>query len=169
MKTINLNTLKLILALTSLIFFSSISANNEAIQPFKKGSFQQIQQAHKNTPYIISFWSETCGYCMKELTLLGQLLPKYPEVKLVTISTDAFLDKSTVNRILSPKKLQDTEKWVFADNYVERLYFDIDKKWRGELPLTYLFDRNGKMIKHLGVINEKELVEWFDKQKISNK
>lgn len=154
--------------LTTLIIATSINSVSakEAIkiQPFIKGSFKQIQQEHKGTPYIVSFWSETCGYCMQELSLLGKLLKTYPNVKVITVSTDPFLEKETVNHILSTKNLQKMPAWVFADRYAGLLYPDVDPTWRGELPLTYFFDRNNKKVKHLGTINKQELTDWFAEQ-----
>ena len=150
-----------------LIIASHVSASQNEIKPFVKGSFKQIQQAHNDRPYIIAFWSETCAYCMKELKIFGQLLKKYPQVDIVSITTDPFLNEETVKRILSSKNLQNIETWVFADNYAERLYFDVDKKWRGELPFTLFFDRNKKMMKHMGTMKEKELVDWLTAQSIA--
>jgi hypothetical protein len=104
---------------------------------------------------------------MKELALFGRILKEYPQIKLITITTDPFLEDETVQQILSSKKLQGTETWVFADNFAERLYFDINPRWRGELPLTYFFDRNNNRLKHMGVITENELVEWLTQQTIA--
>ncbi len=143
---------------------SVTSANETNVMPFRKGSFEQIEKEHSKKPYIIAFWSETCGYCMKELALLGKLLKKHPDVSLVTISTDPFLNEETLNTILASKNLQNVEKWVFADRNTARLHADVDKKWRGELPLTYFFDKHNKKLKHLGTINEKELISWFADQ-----
>ncbi len=157
---------KISLALLFLsVLFSSLSHATESPYPaFKKGAFAHIQQAHKDAPYIIAFWSETCAYCMKELAMLGKLLPHYPTIKLVTITTDPFLDNATVNRILSKKKLTHTETWVFADNFVERLYADIDPNWQGELPLTYFIGKDEKLVKHMGIVKEKELIDWLNQQ-----
>jgi len=151
--------------LTLMCLNSQVScANESSYKPFVKGSFVQIQQENKDRPYIIAFWSVTCAYCMKELALFGELMDKYPDVKLITITTDAFLEDETVKQLLATKKLTDTETWVFADNYVERLYFDINPRWRGELPLTYFFNRKGEMLRHMGVVKEDELLEWLDGQ-----
>ena len=161
--------LKTCLILVGALTFSAVSATEQAIKPFKKGSFEKIQQTHKDHPYIISFWSETCGYCMKELTLLGKLLKATPNVTLVSITTDPFLEAKTINRILSQKDLLQADKWVFADHFAAPLYYDVDEKWHGELPFTYFFDKNNKMIKHKGTINKKELTKWFADQKVVTK
>jgi len=140
------------------------NANESTYKPFIKGSFEQIQQENKDRPYIIAFWSITCAYCMKELGLFGELMEKYPQIKLITISTDAFFEDESVDRLLETKSLTGTETWIFANNHVEKLYFDINPNWRGELPLTYFFDQEGSMIKHMGVVNEGELVAWLNEQ-----
>jgi len=143
---------------------SMTNASETVYKPFIKGSFEQIQQENKDRPYIIAFWSVTCAYCMKELALFGELMEQYPQVKLITITTDAFLEDETVAQLMATKNLSGTETWVFADNYVERLYFDINPRWRGELPLTYFFDKNNVMLKHMGVVKEHELLEWLNGQ-----
>lgn len=158
----------LITVLTVFSLNSTLSYGNETnFKAFVKGSFLTIQEQHKDTPYIIAFWSETCAYCMKELALFGRLLKKYPQIKLVTISTDPFLEDETVQQILSSKNLEGTETWVFADNFAERLYYEINPRWRGELPLTYFFDRNNQMVKHMGVVKEDELIEWMNTQSLA--
>jgi len=160
---------KLIITLVTLLCLnSSVSKATETkFNAFVKGSFAQIQQQHKDTPYIIVFWSETCAFCMKELAVFGRLIPQYPHIKLITISTDPFLEDETVQHILSSKNLENTETWVFADNFAERLYFDINPRWRGELPLTYFFDKKNTMLKHMGIVKEAELLEWFAEQSIN--
>ncbi len=156
----------LLISLFTVFCLNSAMANaSESVyKPFIKGSFEQIQQDNKDRPYIIAFWSVTCAYCMKELALFGELMQKYPQVKLITITTDAFLEDETVKQLMATKSLEGTETWVFADNYVERLYFDINPRWRGELPLTYFFDKKGEMLRHMGVVKEGELVEWLGEQ-----
>lgn len=158
---------RLTLALVSILLINTVCANETIINPFVKGSFEQIQQNHKDKAYIISFWSETCAFCMKELALFGHLLKAYPKVEIVSITTDPFLNEQTIHQILSSKNLQNSEKWVFSDEYAERLYFDVDPSWRGELPLTYFFGRNNKMLKHMGIIKENELISWLAEQNIN--
>ena len=154
----------LLVVITASITNNVLAKETIEIHPFIKGSFKQIQQKQKGSPYIIAFWSESCGYCMHELSLLGKLLKTSPNVKVVTVSTDPFLDEETVNRILTTKNLQQMPTWVFADHYAGRLYPDVDPTWRGELPLTYFFDRNNKKVKHMGTINKQELTDWFAEQ-----
>lgn len=163
-----LNCKKIILLVLIFSINHNILAETTNIHAFIKGSFLQIQQQHdrnhQDKPYIITFWSETCAFCMEELALFGSVLKAYPDVNVVSITTDPFLNKKTITRILNSKNLQQAKKWVFSDHYAEKLYFDVDKRWRGELPLTFFVDRNHKMLKHMGTINKQKLIEWFEKQ-----
>ena len=167
MRRFNFNPIKIGLLIISLFFTQQSLAETTKIKPFVKGSFQQIQRDNKNSSYIVTFWSETCAFCMKELDLFGKLLKNYPGIKLISITTDPFLEEKTVNQILFSKNLPDVQKWVFAEAFAERLYFDVARNWRGELPLTYFADSQNKLVKHLGVIKEQELIDWLSLQSTS--
>lgn len=160
-KTKVMKKVMLTVLLAGLVGTAAVAAS---FPDFKKGSFQQIQQQRSGTPYILAFWSETCAYCMQELAMFGRLLKQYPNVGLVTVTTDPFLDENTVKKILTDRDLTGTETWVFADRFAERLYYDIDPAWQGELPLTYFFDGRNTPIKHMGVVKEDELMEWLSQQ-----
>jgi thiol-disulfide isomerase/thioredoxin len=130
------------------------------VNPFVKGSFSEIQQQHAGKPYLVVFWGQDCAYCMKELAMLGQLLAAYPAVNIVTVATDPFLDANLVLDKMSGFGLSQAQNWVFADDYPETLYFDVEKRWRGELPLTYLSDGQ-KLIRHSGMLKEVDMSAWL--------
>ena len=150
--------------LTILIFIAFISGCSEEqqVNDFIKGSFAEIQQQHQGKPYLVVFWSEDCAFCMKELEHLGQILKQHPEMKLISVATDPFLDKDKVREKLASFELQNTEAWVFAEAYPETLYFDVDKRWRGELPLTFLFDSQNQKTKKIGLLAESVLTAWLN-------
>lgn len=137
-----------------------------SILPFTKGSFSEIKKQLENKPFIVIFWSESCSYCMKELAMFGRLYKQYPQIELVTVATDSFLDDEIVKRVLKRSKLDLKKTWVFAERFQEKVYFDVNKRWRGELPVTHFFDRKNKELRHLGVVKEDELVEWLNTQSI---
>lgn len=141
--------------------FCPVKAENLTINPFVKGSFAEIKEQRKDQPFILVFWSESCSYCMKELALFGQLQKQFPAVELVTVATDPFLEDETVKTVLARSRLEVDQTWVFAEQFPERIYADIDKRWRGELPVTHFFGRDNREVRHMGVIKEDELVEWL--------
>jgi hypothetical protein len=42
------------------------------------------------------------------------------------------------------------ENWTFNDDFVERLRYEIDPRWRGEIPRTLLITRDGSTRQHVG-------------------
>ncbi len=134
------------------------------ILPFTKGSFAEIKAQRHNKPFILVFWSETCSYCLVELAMFGKLQKQYPEVEIVTVATDSFLEDEAVFQVLKNSGLRLEKTWVFAEQFPEIIYADINKRWRGELPATYFFDRNNQQIRHMGMIKEEELIDWMTEQ-----
>ncbi|MDD5330830.1 MAG: TlpA family protein disulfide reductase, partial [Sulfuricella sp.] len=55
---------------------------------------------------------------------------------------------------------QRADAWVFADAVPERLYFEADGKWRGELPRTYLYDAAHRATAFSGKIDPAQLERW---------
>ncbi|ORU92660.1 MAG: hypothetical protein A6F70_03370 [Cycloclasticus sp. symbiont of Bathymodiolus heckerae] len=155
---------KLIL-LAVFLFISVVSkANTIEIRPFVKGSFAELKQEYSNQPFVLIFWSESCSYCMKELAMFAKLQGKYPDVPLVVVATDPFLDESEVKGMLERTGLSLQKTWVFAEQFPERIYADVHKRWRGELPVTHFFDQDNREVRHLGIVKQKALENWLAAQ-----
>lgn len=136
----------------------------QEIKSFVRGSYQQIVSAHAGKPFILNFWSLTCSYCMVELGMLNKLARKYPKLDLVLVSTDTAEEEKLVSATLekvSPKK---AEAWLFADSYADRLRFEVDRHWYGELPRTYFFSANDEVTAISGKLDEAELERWLEQQ-----
>src|SRR3989338_9304397 len=95
----------------------------QEIKPFVRGSYQQIVSARQGKPFIVSFWSLTCSYCVVELAMLKKLVKKYPKLDLVLVSTDTPEEEKEIAATLAKYSLDKAEAWVFADDYSERLRF----------------------------------------------
>ncbi|MDP2761084.1 MAG: redoxin domain-containing protein [Sideroxyarcus sp.] len=136
----------------------------QEIKPFVRGSYQQIIAARQGTPFIISFWSLTCSYCMVELGMLKKLANKYPKLDLVLVSTDTPEEEETVAATLAKIAPGRAEAWLFADSYADRLRFEVDRQWYGELPRTYIFNAKNEVTAISGKIDEAELERWIEQQ-----
>ena len=90
------------------------------------------------------FWGVTCGPCKVELPLLGQFMKEHGAIDMVTISADLVPNLPAAARAMLEKAgLGSAENWIFDDGFVERLRFEIDPAWQGEIPRTILISRNG--------------------------
>jgi len=56
------------------------------------------------------------------------------------------------------------QTWVFAEQFPERIYADVNKRWRGELPVTHFFDRNNQEARHMGIVKKDMLIKWLTAQ-----
>jgi hypothetical protein len=56
--------------------------------------------------------------------------------------------------------LEKSAQWIFADAMPERLRFEIDRRWHGELPRTYLYDRRHTVQAFSGLIPPEHLAQW---------
>ncbi|WP_293652648.1 redoxin domain-containing protein [Thiolapillus sp.] len=146
---------------------SLTQANAIKVKPFVVNSLSEIKKNYWGQPFVLMFWSKTCLYCMKELGLFGKLQKQFPNISVVTVSTDVYLDEKTINDILTGKDLVLKTAWVFATEYPEQLYAAVDKRWRGELPVTYFYDRQHQPIRHMGIVKEAALIAWMKQQTLT--
>jgi hypothetical protein len=61
--------------------------------------------------------------------------------------------------------LANADNWIFDDGFVERLRYEIDARWSGEIPLTYLIGRDGARTTIEGVADLAKIREWLDQQR----
>lgn len=152
------------LCLTVLLFTQAPTLAAQEIKPFVRGSYQQIVSARKGKPFIINFWSLSCGYCKVELSMFRELVRKYPKLDLVVISTDTPEEVDSVSDTLETFSLGKSETWLFADSNTDRLRFEIDKRWYGELPRTYFIDADGNASAFSGKLEQKDVEQWIKEQ-----
>lgn len=148
-------TLALLLALVPPV------AAQEA-RPFVSGSLKEITAARQGKPFILSMWSLTCTHCREELSLLSGMVKKYPNLDLVLIATDTPEESEGIGATLNQFSLGRAQAWVFADPFAERLRFEIDRKWHGELPRTYLYDPNHVITAISGKLDRQRLEQWIN-------
>jgi thiol-disulfide isomerase/thioredoxin len=154
----------MLMALLAITLLGGNAAQAGDPRHFTSGSLKRIVAAHSGKPFILGLWSLTCTHCREELAMLGQLVQKYPHASVVLISTDTPGDAGDVASTLNDYSLGSVESWVFADSYTERLRFEIDNKWHGELPRTYLYDSNAVRSAHSGKLDLSLLESWLQKQ-----
>jgi thiol-disulfide isomerase/thioredoxin len=137
-----------------------------ALKPFVRGSWQQMLRAHAGRPMLVHFWGVTCGPCKVELPLLGQFMKEHSELDVVMISADLVPNLEVPTRTMLQKAgLASAENWIFSDGFVERLRFEIDPAWQGDIPRTLLVARDGTVTTIEGSAEIADLKKWLDQQK----
>jgi thiol-disulfide isomerase/thioredoxin len=140
------------------------------LKPFVRGSWQNVLRSHAGRPTLVHFWGVTCGPCKVELPLLGQFIKDHPELAVVTISADLVPNLPGAARAMLEKAgLGSAENWIFNDGFVERLRFEIDPAWQGEIPRTLLIARDGTVTTIEGSAEISDLEKWLVQQKVASR
>ena len=160
--------LSLILAaLLGIVSFSAAEAADP--QSFERGSWAKLREAHAGRPTVVHFWGLTCAPCLVELPHWGALQARRPDLRLVLIAADPVpQDPERLAATLAKAGLDKTESWSFADRFHERLRYEIDPEWAGELPRTMMIDRGGKATVLPGVADLAQVRRWLDAQSKSH-
>ena len=140
------------------------------LKPFVRGSWQEMLRSHAGRPTLVHFWGVTCGPCKVELPLLGEFMKDHSELDVVTISADLVPNLPGATRAMLEKAgLGTAENWIFSDGFVERLRFEIDPAWQGEIPRTLLIARDGTVTTIEGSAEIPDLEKWLVQQKVAAK
>ena len=131
------------------------------VRSFVRGSHQQIISARAGKPFVVTFWSLTCTNCRDDLALFGKLVQKYRDFDLVIVSTDSPEQNQEIAQTLQRYRLGRAESWVFADSFAERLRFEVDAQWYGELPRTYFYDAQGHAMALSGALDHAQTENWI--------
>lgn len=154
----------LLMAALALFVCTAVRAQeSSALRPFDTVSLNAILQQHAGKPFVLALWSIHCLPCREEMPHWKALRQRYPGVPIVLVSTDLPEEWADVRRFLARYDPGAVERWAFADDYVERLRYTIDPKWRGELPRAYFYDAGHVAQGRSGKIDIGWLNDWFSR------
>ena len=132
-----------------------------------EGLKKLIQRDPKDTrPLLVNFWATWCDPCREEFPDLVKIDADYRSkgLNFVAVSLDDIGDlKSKVEPFL--KEMKATMPVVLLNvNDPEPAIHTVDPNWQGDMPATFLYDKDGKVVfKHFGRIKPDELRGAIDK------
>ena len=144
----------------------SLPVQKPVIKGLVRGSYKKIIES-RSKPFVVNLWSIDCPPCRKELVMLRELSLANPELDVVLISTDEPEYREEVLEVIGELGLSGMELWHFDDAYVERLRFEIDRAWFGELPRSYFYSLSDEIEAVSGVVSKEKMISWMQK-KLSN-
>ncbi len=151
---------------SSLLFlvlaFLNPSAQAESTA-FTSGSYQQLLASNPNQPFMLIIWSVNCPSCLKDMALLSSIHKSRPELKMIMLAADDLSATEQIQQILEKNQLSELENWVYAEDNTQKLQFEIDPKWYGELPRTYFFDKTHQRTGVSGVLSKDDYEKMFAK------
>jgi thiol-disulfide isomerase/thioredoxin len=115
----------------------------------------------RERPLLVNFWATWCVPCREEFPDLVKIREQYAASRLdfVTVSLD---DPSDIEKAV-PEFLRDahaTQMPAYLLHAADEgtAINSIDATWQGELPATFLYDRQGQLVfKHKGRVKPAEL------------
>jgi len=118
-------------------------------------------------PLLLNFWATWCDPCREEFPDLVKLDTDYKDkgLNFVAISLDDITDiKSEVPKFLNQMKATMPVVLLNVSDPDPAIKM-VDAAWDGQLPATFLYDRDGKVVfKHFGKIKPDELRAAIDAQ-----
>jgi thiol-disulfide isomerase/thioredoxin len=127
-----------------------------------KGLLTQARQK----PLLVNFWATFCDPCRDEFPDLVKIDKDYGSQSLdfITVSLDDATEiKGEVPKFLDAMKAT-MPAYLLDVNDPEPAINLVDRKWRGDLPATYLYNEKGEVVyRHIGRVNITELREAIDK------
>jgi thiol-disulfide isomerase/thioredoxin len=146
------------------------ASDGSKLRPFERGSWQRLLHSHAGHPTLVHFWGVTCGPCKVELPELGEFMKQHPSVDVVTIDADLVPNSDAAAlSMLQNAGLASAESWMFSDGFAERLRYEIDPAWQGDIPRTVLISRNGEITTIEGSAEPAALRKWSDEQVATTK
>jgi len=132
-----------------------------SLQSFELGSFEQIVTDKNEQDHLVILWSFDCPPCITELEKISELHQQFPNYQLTLINTDAVDEQLRVKKILKQFNLAELDNWGYANSDEEKLRYDIDPRWYGDLPRSYFFPLKGKIKRLRGALSSNELFALF--------
>jgi len=145
--------LRILFLLFTLVSSAALSADTTKLHPFKHDGLNNITQTHAGKPFLLLLWSIDCPACYQELELIRHWSAKNPHISIVFVSTDPIEQQAEVKQVIEEYQLNHLKHWIFAQQPHAKLRSIIDPNWYGELPRSYLYNRQHKRYTHSGVLS----------------
>jgi len=136
------------------------------VSPIDTDALKGLLSQQRQKPLLVNFWATFCDPCRDEFPDLVKINNDYgsQSLEFFTVSLDDMSDINTeVPKFLDAMKAK-MPAYLLNVNDPEPAINAVDRKWRGDLPATFLYNEKGEVVyKHIGRVNTAELREALDK------
>jgi thiol-disulfide isomerase/thioredoxin len=134
--------------------------------------YGKLVQQSRGKPLLINFWATWCEPCRDEYPMLNELSKEYAPkgLRVVGVNSDQDGDLILMRRFIAGYKPAFPNYRKKPGKPEEEMEFNraVLPEWRGELPATFLYDRNGRLIGHFFGAQNRETYEAAIRQLLSN-
>ena len=100
-------------------------------------------RAQRGRAVVLNFWATWCEPCIKEFPDFVALARDRKDVAVISVSIDDADDRAAVEDFLKGQK-PPFPVYLKAAGPDEAFINGVDRKWSGAVPLTIIFDAEGK-------------------------
>jgi thiol-disulfide isomerase/thioredoxin len=122
--------------------------------------YQKLIEQYRGKPLLITFWATWCEPCRDEFPMLNELVKEYAPkgLHVVGVNLDGDGDLILMRRFMvryKPAFTNFRKKEGGEDAFVQAVL----PGWRGEIPASFFYDKDGRQIGHLVGANGRETYE----------
>jgi thiol-disulfide isomerase/thioredoxin len=148
-KIISLCLCAFVVNIYPLLLHSNNQKTEINVVPINQEQLQQLLKNRNGKALFLNVWATWCIPCVEEFPDIIRISKEFKSVEVVALSAD--YPEDIEEKILPfAKKLNVPFKVYVADFSSQDEFFALfDSAWGGEIPATFLYDRNGRQMKFL--------------------
>ena len=125
--------------------------------------YQELVWQYRGKPLLINFWATWCEPCRDEYPMLNELAKEYAPkgLRVVGVDSDQDGDLILMRRFIARYKPVFPNYRKKPGKPDEEAEFNqaVLPEWRGQLPATFLYDKDGRLIGHFFGARDRETYE----------
>ena len=162
MKTPKFSRICFLLVILVIFFMAGAVAAGAPPKAFGFGSFNELLAARQGEPFLLVLWATDCAPCRQEFALLAEVRAANSDMPLALVATDNIQESTLIVEMLGKFGLEDVESWVFAEQNAQKLRFEIDPGWYGELPRSYFYNADHSRHGVSGRLEKAAIQQWLE-------
>lgn len=101
--------------------------------------------AHRGRPVVLMLWATWCDPCVKEFPDLMALARERKDVAFLSVSIDEPADRPALETFVSLRK-PPFPVYLRTAGPDDAFIDGVDREWRGVVPTTLVYDREGRRV-----------------------
>ncbi|MDE2402614.1 MAG: hypothetical protein KGL90_13210 [Burkholderiales bacterium] len=135
-------------------------AHGAEITTLEHGGWAATAQSLAGRPAIVHLWGLSCAPCVRELPRWATFVQQNPSAQMLFIQFEPA-SVQQVRAALRRVHLEGARHMMVGRFPDERLQFEVDPDWGGELPRTLLIAADGKRQAFSGTADFAKLKRWL--------
>lgn len=118
------------------------------VRGINEAGWVQLRQEHRGHILLVNFWATWCGPCREEFPGLVQLdhLYRARGLAVIGISMDSPAALPAVQKYLQSQGAG-FPSYLYAFRDFATVIDTIDPRWSGGIPATFVYDREGRLVR----------------------